>query len=96
MGDAPKDGKCYVRKDGKWVEISATGVWEDPEYELTQADVDNGYIDLPSTPVENSLFVYINGVYQSAIRDYSLSGNRITFISRRFSKNSIVETKYQT
>jgi SPP1 gp7 family putative phage head morphogenesis protein len=96
IGDAPKDGKCYVRKDGKWVEISATGVWEDPEYELTQADVDNGYIDLPSTPVENSLFVYINGVYQSAIRDYSLSGNRITFISRRFSKNSIVETKYQT
>jgi hypothetical protein len=59
-------------------------------------DVANQYIDLPDiTYLENSLFVYKNGVLLAINLDYTLAGNRITFI-RRLRLRRRIQARYQT
>ena len=50
-------------------------------YELTATDVSNGYVDLPDlAPIANSVLVSLSGLFLSPGCDYSLTGNRVTFL----------------
>lgn len=58
-------------------------------------DVQNQYIDLPDTTIlENSLFVAKNGVLLAINLDYTLAGNRITFL-RRLRIGRRIQARYQ-
>jgi hypothetical protein len=65
---------------------------------ISESDITNNFIDLPSVPIANSLFVFMNGVAYSIGCDFFLSGgNRITFaagINPRI--GWIFQARYQT
>ena len=51
---------------------------------IVPGDVANNYLDLTQSPIMTEhIFVYLNGMYldMEVVGDYTLSGNRITFIT---------------
>jgi hypothetical protein len=94
--DAPKDGKCYCRQDGAWVEVNAGGAWQREVFVLTVTDIANGYVTLAGTPVTPTDRVFANGQLQDNGGDYTLTTtpDRVNFV-RRFGVNWRLTVLYQ-
>ncbi len=54
----------------------------------------SGTFQLPSTPIANSLSLYINGLFLTAAVDYVLSGSSVTLLSKTVTDSDVLSAHY--